>query len=135
MDQLKRAKDLLKSANDLLEKDDLTGVAGLAYHAVESAIVYLTSSLNGKAKEGHTERRKRAEELLNLSKNSLKELWSSRNIDFYGNEKIGGEQKELTKESIKESVDKAEKIIEQAEDVVKKGSSEQDNSKLAKEKK
>lgn len=119
MDDLKRSNDLLKSAKDLLEREDYAGVAGLAYHAVESAIIILTEKINGKDKKGHYSRRKRAREILDLSKETLNKLWSSRNIDFYGNEKIGEEKKELEIEEIKESVNKAEKIIERVEKVLK----------------
>ncbi|MDP2750731.1 MAG: hypothetical protein Q8O89_07925 [Nanoarchaeota archaeon] len=86
MDNMTRAKSLIKSARLLFESEDLTGVAGLSYQAVESAIAELSLQA-----ESHTERRKRAEKLLNISKNSLKELWDARNIDFYGNQSIGGE--------------------------------------------
>ena len=57
--------------------------------------------------------------LLNLSKETLNKLWSSRNIDFYGNEKIGEEKKELNTEDIKESVNKAEEIIGKVENELK----------------
>ncbi len=119
MDNLKRSNELLKSAKDLMGKEDYAGVAGLAYQAVESAIVDLTGKVNGKDKKGHYSRRKRAQEILNLSKGTLNKLWSSRNIDFYGNERMGEEQKELNKEEIKESVTKAEEIIKKIEDTIK----------------
>lgn len=119
MDNLKRSNDLLKSAKDLLEKEDYAGVSGLAYQAVESAIIALTEKVNGKDKMGHYSRRKRAQEILNLSKETLNKLWSSRNIDFYGNEKIGEEKKELNTEDIKESVNKAEEIIGKVENELK----------------
>jgi len=112
MDNLKKSDDLLKSAKDLLEKQDYAGVAGLAYQAVESAIIVLTEKINGKDKKSHHNRRKRAREILDLSKETLDKLWSSRNIDFYGNEKIGEGKRELDIEEIKESVGKAEEIIE-----------------------
>ena len=124
MDNLKRSNDLLKSAKDLLEKEDYAGVAGLAYQAVESAIIALTEKINGKDKTGHYSRRKRAQEILDLSKETLNKLWSSRNIDFYGNERIGGEKKELDMEDIKESVDKAEEIIGKVENELKEEKSD-----------
>ena len=124
MDNLKRSNDLLKSAKDLLEKEDYAGVAGLAYQAVESAIIALTEKINGKAKTGHYSRRKRDQEILDLSKETLNKLWSSRNIDFYGNERIGGEKKELDMEDIKESVDKAEEIIGKVENELKEEKSD-----------
>ncbi len=119
MDNLKRSNNLLKSAKDLLEKEDYAGVAGLAYQAVESAIITLTEKVNGKDKQNHYSRRKRAKEILNLSKETLNKLWSSRNIDFYGNEKIGEEKKELGIKEIKECVDKAEEIIDKIENTLK----------------
>ena len=119
MDNLKRSNDLLKSAKDLLEKEDYAGVSGLAYQAVESAIITLTEKINGKDKKDHYSRRKRAQEILDLSKETLNKLWASRNIDFYGNEKIGEEKKELDIGEIKESVNKAEEIIGKIENTLK----------------
>ncbi len=120
MDNIKRAKSLLKSARRLYEEDDLAGVAGLSYQAVESAIIYLSENINGKTSKGHGERRRRAEQLLNLSRNSLKELWSARNIDFYGNEKIDDAKKELSVKEIGRSLDKAEEIVSLVEEFLKK---------------
>jgi len=116
MDDLERARKLLKSARDLFEMDDFAGVAGLTYQAIESAIIALTSKKNGKEYTDHVSRRKRAEEVLNLSKQTLRSLWSARNIDFYGNEKTGDEKKELTKEEIKAALTNAEDIIKNVED-------------------
>jgi len=118
MDNLKKSNNLLKSAKDLLEKEDYDGVAGLAYQAVESAIIQLTDKVNGNDKKSHNSRRKRAQEILNISNDTLNELWSSRNIDFYGNEKIGEEKKELSNEEIKNSVKKAEEIIGKIENIL-----------------
>lgn len=120
MDSLNRAKKLIESARCLFEQEDLTGVAGLAYQAVEAAIIHLTNKMNGKISAAHGERRKRAEELLSLSKNALKDLWSARNIDFYGNERIDGGQKELDMQEIQDSLEKAEEIIFQIEKIVNK---------------
>ncbi len=43
-----RDKKLLKSAKDIYEQDDLAGVVGLAYAAIESATMSLTTKINGK---------------------------------------------------------------------------------------
>ena len=115
MDKLTRAKNLLESANKLFEEENLSGVAGLAYQAVEAAIDFLTLKTNGKNKASHSDKRKRAEELLKLSKNHLKELWHARNIDFYGNERIGTEEKDLDKEEIQKSLEHAKILISKIE--------------------
>ena len=115
MDKLKKAKELINSARNLFENGDLAGVAGLAYQAVEAAIMHLTDNLKTEQNSIHTERRKKAEILLKLSKETLKSLWFARNIDFYGNEKIGGEEKELDKRDIQKSLEQAESIIQKVE--------------------
>ncbi len=56
---MQRAKNLLKSAEDLYEQGDLAGVAGLAYAAFESAIMSLTDKINGKDYKSHNLRKKR----------------------------------------------------------------------------
>jgi hypothetical protein len=96
-----------------LGQGDLTGVAGLAYQAVECAIIYLTDKLK-KEVYSHGER-KLAEELLELSKGALKDLWRTRNIDFYGNEVLGGELKELDEEQIKKTLKKSDLILAKIE--------------------
>ena len=120
MDNLTRAKELLKSAKTLFKKENMTGVAGLANQAVESATMHLTTKTNGHAHISHSKRRKRTEVLLQISKKTLKNLWNARNVDFYGNERVYSKQKELDKKTILESIEKAEHLIKQIEKVTEK---------------
>jgi len=86
---LERAKRLFKSATALYERGDLAGVAGLAYAAFESAIIALTTKRNGLDYSSHSLRRQRAKVLLENYRDTIDVLWEVRNIDFYGNVKIG----------------------------------------------
>lgn len=88
-----RAKKLLKSAKDLYEQGDLAGVAGLDYAAFESATMTLTDKVNGKDYKSHNLRRERAKTLLKKYQNKIDLLREIRNIDFYGNVKIGTPKK------------------------------------------
>ena len=92
-----RAKRLLKSAKDLYEQDDLAGVVGLAYAAFESATMSLTTRINGKDYSGHYSRKERAKKFLTKYQNELDMLWEIRNIDFYGNVKIGSPKREISR--------------------------------------
>ncbi len=85
---MERAKNLLKSAEDLHEQGDLAGVAGLAYAAFESAIMSLTDKINGKDYHSHRLRKERAKEMLSKHEDKMDFLWEVRNIDFYGNVKL-----------------------------------------------
>jgi HEPN domain-containing protein len=97
---LERAKKLLKSAKDLYERGDMAGVAGLAYAAFESAIIALTKKKNGIDYPSHLLRRERAKVLLELYQEKIDILWEERNIDFYGNVKIGSERRELSRDEV-----------------------------------
>ncbi|MEW5896406.1 MAG: HEPN domain-containing protein [Nanoarchaeota archaeon] len=109
---LKRAKDLLRSSEGLLEREDLAGVAGLAYQALESGIVALTKSKKEKDKPEHVYRRKKIEELINISQKIIQKIWEARNIDFYGNVRFGEEAKELTREEAGEALNTVKEIIQ-----------------------
>ena len=50
---LERAKKLLKSAQDLFNEGDVSGVAGLAYQSFESAIIALLKKRNGYDQDTH----------------------------------------------------------------------------------
>ncbi len=117
---LKRAKQLLKSAEELYKMEDLHGVAGLAYQAFECAVIALNRSKNGKDIPSHQYRRKRAEEKIASCKNKLDFLWEARNIDFYGNANPNEELKELSKEQIKECLAIVTSIIEEIEEMLDK---------------
>ncbi len=113
---LERAKRLLQSAEHLVEKGDLAGAGGLAYQALESAIIAVTRREGQQDYPDHTQRRKKAEELLKVSQDKVKRLWAIRNVDFYGNESIGAASREVKKEEIEEAVQEVRKIIRAIEE-------------------
>lgn len=115
---IKRAKDLLKSARDLYEKGDYAGVAGLSYAAFESATIALTTRLNGKDYPSHNKRRKRAKTLLKKHQDKIDFLWEIRNIDFYGNIKLGHEKREISSDEVMESLNTVEEIIQEIENML-----------------
>lgn len=113
---LERAKKLLQTAEHLVEKGDLAGAGGLAYQAFESAVIAVTRLEGQKDYPDHTQRRKKAEELLKVSQDKVKRLWAVRNVDFYGNEKVGEKSREIKKEEIENSVQEVRKIIKALEE-------------------
>lgn len=113
-----RAKKLLKSAKDLYEQGDLAGVAGLAYAAFESATMTLTDKVNGKDYKSHNLRRERAKTLLKKYQNKIDLLWEIRNIDFYGNVKIGTPKRELSKNEVRDCLNAVENIIKEIEKIL-----------------
>ncbi|MDI6723133.1 MAG: HEPN domain-containing protein [Methanobacterium sp.] len=113
-----RAKKLLKSARDLYEQGDMAGVAGLAYAAFESATMTLTDKINGKDYKSHNLRRERAKELLKRNQDKIDLLWEIRNIDFYGNVKIGAPKREITEKEVQNGLNAVEKIIEEIEKIL-----------------
>lgn len=115
---MKRAKNLLKSAKDLYEQGDLAGVAGLSYAAFESATMALTLKINGKDHKNHHLRMARIKGLLSVYEEKIDFLWEVRNIDFYGNVKIGSPKREISPREVKEGLDVVEKIIIQIEDMI-----------------
>lgn len=116
---LKRAKSLLESAKTLYELGDMAGVAGLAYAAFESAIIALTKKKNGIDYPSHLLRRERGKVLLGKYRDRIDVLWEVRNIDFYGNVKIGSEMRELSSDEVEDGLNAVEKIIEEVEKVLK----------------
>ncbi|MEL7672035.1 HEPN domain-containing protein [Methanobacterium sp.] len=116
---MERARNLLKSAKDLHKQGDLAGVAGLAYAAFESATMTLTSKLNGKDYRSHNMRRERAKTLLKKYQDKIDVLWEIRNVDFYGNVKIGTPKREISQEEIEECLDVVEKVIKDIEKILK----------------
>lgn len=118
---MERAKNLLKSAKALYERGDLAGVAGLAYAAFESAIIALTKRKNGFDYSSHLLRRERAKVLLEEYQDKIDVLWEVRNIDFYGNVKIGTELRELSRDEVEDGLNAVEKIIEEVDKVLKDG--------------
>lgn len=119
---LGRAKKLLASAEHLIKQGDLSGAGGLAYQAFESAIIALTKSEGKHDYPDHRKRRGQAEQLLQIPQEAVKKLWTVRNVDFYGNEKIGEAAREITKEEIEESLQEVREVllkIEKRTEVVK----------------
>lgn len=109
---IERAENLMKSARYLLSQDDLAGVAGLAYQAFESAVISLTSVINGSDSRTHAARRKRAKVLLSNHRTKIDLLWEVRNVDFYGNTHLDQPRRKLTKEEAIDALNTVEIIIE-----------------------
>lgn len=116
---MERAKNLLKSARDLFENGDYVGVAGLSYAAFESATIALTTQLNGKDYPSHNLRRKRAKTILKKHQDKIDFLWEIRNIDFYGNIRLGQEKREISADEVMESLNTVDEIIQEIEDILK----------------
>lgn len=117
MVDLKRAKSLLKSAEELYRQGDLAGVSELAYQAFEAGVIALSKVLQEDS-DNHLSRRKRAEELLGISTEMMKRLWRYRNIDFYGNEVQGGEERELNEAEIKEALNTVRNLLVKIEELM-----------------
>lgn len=115
---MERAKNLLKSADDLYQQGDLAGVAGLAYAAFESAIMSLTEKVNGKDYSNHSLRKKRAKELLDDHKDEMDVLWQVRNIDFYGNVKLGSHKRQISQEEVINGLESVKEIIKEIEKII-----------------
>lgn len=115
---LQRAEKLLKGAKTLYQQNDFSGVAGLAYQSLESAIIGLTSEI-GEANSGtHQERLERAKKLLKSGQDKIDFLWDARNIDFYGNVKRFEPKRELTPSEVKEVIETVEDIIRKIKDLI-----------------
>jgi HEPN domain-containing protein len=115
---MQRAKNLLKSAEDLYDQGDLAGVAGLAYAAFESAIISLTDKINGKDYQSHNLRKKRAKEMLGKYEDKMDLLWEIRNIDFYGNVKIGAHKREISPQEVEQGLKSVKEIIKEIENII-----------------
>ena len=107
-----RAEKLLKSAKVLYEQNDFSGVAGLAYQALESAIIGLTNE-RGEIISG-------SKELLKAGQEKIDFLWDARNIDFYGNVKRFEPKRELTAPEVKEVLGTVEEIIGKIKNLIRK---------------
>lgn len=113
-----RAKNLLKSAEDLHERGDMAGVAGLAYAAFESAIMSLTDKINGKDYHSHRLRKERAKEMLTKHEDKMDFLWEVRNIDFYGNVKLGSSKREISPQEVEDGLKCVKEIIVEIEKII-----------------
>lgn len=114
---LKRAHALLKSARELYEQGELAGVAGLAYQAFESAMMALAKE---KDRPNHAYRCRLAVELLHTSQESINKLWEARNVDFYGNEKIGQTAREIELSEVEICLNVVEEFILAVENLSKR---------------
>lgn len=116
---LKRAKNLLNSARILFEEGDIYGVSGLAYQAFESATIALLREVNGYEQTTHFSRRRRAKDLLKKYREKIDFIWEARNIDFYGNIRVGKKKREITEREAKDSLFLIENMIKEIEDLLK----------------
>ncbi len=117
---MERARSLLKSARDLYKQGDLAGVAGLAYAAFKSATMSLTENINGKDYPNHNLRRERVKEILKPHQNKVDKLWEIRNIDFYGNVKLGSPKRKISPREVKEGLKTVEIIVDEIEKIISK---------------
>lgn len=115
---MERAKNLLKSAEDLHKQGDLAGVAGLAYAAFESAIMSLTNRINGKDYQSHRLRKERAKQMLSKYEDKMDFLWEVRNIDFYGNVKLGSQKREISPKEVENGLKSVKEIIIEIERII-----------------
>lgn len=115
-----RAGKLLKSAWLLYKQGDLSGVAGLAYQALESAIIGLATQIGETNGGTHKDRLEKAKKLLKSGQDKIDFLWKARNIDFYGNVRRFGQKRELTPDEVREVIETVEKIINKIRDLYKK---------------
>lgn len=116
---MKRARSLLRSAKDLYDTGDLAGVAGLAYAAFESATMALTARFNGKDHQNHRLRMERVKTLLSEYDDKIDFLWEVRNVDFYGNVRIGSPKREISSSEVEEGLEVVEKIVKEIEEMIK----------------
>lgn len=119
MADLTKAKNLLRSAEDLFARKEFAGVAGLAYHAFEVGIIVLSENLQENLKD-HLSRRKKAEELLGVPAQIMKKIWCYRNVDFYGNERIGENKTELSEIEIREALTTVKDLLIKIENLIQK---------------
>ncbi len=110
---LDRAEALLKSARSAYGTGDIGGVAGLSYHALEAAASFLIETINGHDPGGHGGRMRRVSELLSICNSELDRVWRARNVDFYGNERIGEPKRLITIEEVRDSLETAERVLEE----------------------
>ncbi len=113
-----RAWDLLASARTLFEAGDFTGVSGLSYQAFESASIALLEVKNGKDKKSHLDRRERIKQLLTEYNDRIDRIWTLRNIDFYGNIRMGDKKRNISQEEAEDCLNTVEDIIERIEEML-----------------
>jgi len=114
---IKRANALLDSAETLFNEGDLAGVSGLAYQALESAVIAFNKIVKGKDVASHRFRMETAKKFFSEYSEKLDFLWEMRNIDFYGNVKPGIDA-ELKKEKVKEALETVREIVGKIESML-----------------
>jgi len=112
---MERAKALFKTAKNAYESGEVAGVTGLSCQAAEAAFISLAEEMNGHDPGTHASRRKRAEELLVSGRNRTDAIWKARNVDFYGNTKLGGRKRRVTPKMAYKALVTVEKIIDEVE--------------------
>jgi len=78
----------------------------------------LLKKKNGCDQKSHFGRKKRAKELLTQFEDKIDTLWQIRNIDFYGNVTIDGEE-EIDPDDVKECLEVVERIIKEIDELLK----------------
>jgi HEPN domain-containing protein len=119
---LSRAKSLLRSARELFELGETAGVAGLAYQAFESATMFLLEEVNGSDGTTHSSRQARAKALLRRYGGEVDFIWRARNIDFYGNVRLGEKKEELSRDDAKRALSLIGGMLEEVEALIEEGS-------------
>lgn len=95
-------------------------MAGLAYAAFESANIALTDKVNGKDYPSHHLRKERVKKILSPYQDKMDMLWEIRNIDFYGNIKLGSPKREISPEEVREGLNIVGNIIDEIEKILRK---------------
>jgi HEPN domain-containing protein len=111
---LERAKAHLASARFLQESgpDDIAGIAGLAFQAVDLAGKVLTAEIDGEDAGSHRARMIRTQEIVRTQQGKLDFLWNIRQRDFYGDDYAGGPASTPTTAQVKRALNIASEIIE-----------------------
>ncbi len=115
---IERSKGLLRSARKLYEMGDMVGVAGLAYQAFESATIALLKIKNGGDRNSHFARRERAKQILISHGDVIDDLWDIRNVDFYGNTRLGEMKRSISEGEVNRCLEAVEEIVNDIEELI-----------------
>ncbi len=72
----------------------------------------------GKYHSSHHLRKERAKKFLTKYQDELDLLWEIRNIDFYGNVKIGSPKREISREEVQHGINVVDEVIVQIERIL-----------------
>ncbi|MEX2245709.1 MAG: HEPN domain-containing protein [Dehalococcoidia bacterium] len=89
LELLGRAREFLASARRLFGQGEVSGVAGLAFQALDLAAKELTDAIDGADPGSHQARMKRLQALIQADQEELGFLWNVRQRDFYGDASAG----------------------------------------------